>query len=100
MWQENKGIEERMGQIINIKWNDCRTWEGPSMPFDVPPSIIGHTVGFLIKETDKDYFVAQDRFDKETHPDYFYRHCSVIPKCQVLSFRVWDEEEFFESKNQ
>lgn len=80
-----------MGQIIIIKWNDCRSWEGPSMPFDIPPSIVGHTVGFLVKETETDYYVALERFDKETHPDHFYRHVAVLPKCQVLEAHKWDE---------
>lgn len=78
-------------EIIIIKWNDCRTWDGPSMPHDIPPSIIGHTVGFLVKETETDYYVALERFDKETHPDWFFRHVSVLPKCQVLEAHKWDE---------
>lgn len=80
-----------MSEIIIIKWNDCRSWDGPSMPFDIPPSIVGHTVGFLVKETESDYYVALERFDKESHPDHFYRHCAVIPKCQVLEAHRWDE---------
>lgn len=78
-------LKPLIGEMVRVRWLDCRLFPGPSYDYEVPAPIEGADVGWLVRESETDVAVALERFEKAERELHTYRNISVIPKCQVLS---------------
>lgn len=79
-------------RVVKIRWNDCRLVDdGCYQAEQVPGSVIGEDVGWLVREDEEDVALALSRFTEKGRAQRF-RSISVIPRCQILSIKtLWRE---------